>query len=916
MRIIILWSRDNPKKVIVTLLFLCIFSITRIPLIKIDPTIQKMLSEDHPEKLFYKNTEYKFTSDVITSIYIRDKNLFLPKKISLLEKLTWKFADIKEIYRVESLFSSPNFYSDGDMLSTVPLFDPVPETQEEMNKLVNIGLNNPLFKNQFLSPDKQSMTIVLYAEKGNHDVEYYRRYAKAVDAELKPLKKEFDQIFQLGIPKLSDHVTNGMINDQITFIPFAVLVVSLLLLIGLKTLNASMLPILTGTVSVLWTMAFMTFFNIEAQILISTVPIILFIIGSTEDCHMISEYMEGLHAEKNNLKAIDYMAKKVGLAITLTTITTVIGFLSITFNKIILLREFAIVAASGLALNFIVTATLTPVYLRYFGESKPRNSTREGMTANFYKRLSKILLNLSKDHKAKVCLIVLMLSLFGIWQGTKVHTDIDNLTVLKKSDPFIKQVNLMNENYKGGINNLLVVFKSDGDKPFKKAKAMKKIFEIHNHIDDNWKDGVSQSLAGTLALINRELNGGDQSQYKIPDQDNLISQYMLFLSKDDWEAYITPDYKEMNLIIRHKVSSSVEIDKVLKRLTADFKKILTGSDITFKFTSAMVVQTVAAKTLVNSQLKGIFLILLFIFVIIWILFLDIKAALLSLIPNIMPVIGLFGFMGFFDIALDIGTSIIATIAIGVATDDTLHFFTRYNDCLKIYDDRIQAMRHTLQEEIKPVMTTSISLAIGLAILGLSNFRPIVEFGILSSVTMIFALLSDLIVTPMLLLTTNQKEFISILDVYTQKPKPSFLSQSSLLNHIKYSEAKTLFLMGLLEEISPDEGFNIIHENPENHYLITDGIVHVEKKGKQRSSDTKDTGQVNGDSEINIEFAILGPGTLISQKRIDQFTHLTIKDSVTLLLINKNLLKRISVKNKNLNLKLTSNLHSLLLKPLI
>ena len=129
MHTIIVWSRDNPIKVIISILLLTTFSITRLPYLKIDATIQEMFTAAHPEQEFYQETEYKFTSDVITSIYIKDKELFTPEKISLLEKLTLKFEEIEEIEKVASLFNTINFYNDGAMLNNVPLFDPLPIDQ-------------------------------------------------------------------------------------------------------------------------------------------------------------------------------------------------------------------------------------------------------------------------------------------------------------------------------------------------------------------------------------------------------------------------------------------------------------------------------------------------------------------------------------------------------------------------------------------------------------------------------------------------------------------------------------------------------------------------------------------------------------------------------------------------------------------
>ena len=299
--------------------------------------MEKLLSDDHPEKIFYHQTEWKFTSDIITSIYIKDDNLFTVDKIEKLEKLTWALVELEEVQKVESLYNTPNFYNEDGMLSTVPLFDPAPDEQEELDRLMNIGLNNPLFINQFLSPDLKSMTIVIYSIKGEHEIEYYHKFSSKIEKLIKPLRPEFERIHQIGVPKLSVEMSNGMVRDQKIMLPIGMFVIALCLFLIIKSINASLLPLITGITSLLWTLGFMTIVDIPAQILISTVPIILFIIGSTEDCHILAEYMEGLKKKADRSFAIAYYSKKVSLAITLTTLTTVIGFLSLTLNKIVLL---------------------------------------------------------------------------------------------------------------------------------------------------------------------------------------------------------------------------------------------------------------------------------------------------------------------------------------------------------------------------------------------------------------------------------------------------------------------------------------------------------------------------------------------------------------------------------------------------
>ncbi|MCO4792788.1 MAG: MMPL family transporter [Bacteriovoracaceae bacterium] len=896
---IILWSEKHPFLVVLFVIIVSVLSARQLPYIKIDPTIEKLLSSTHPEKVFYHQTEHKFTSDIITSIYIKDENLFTVDKIEKLEKLTWKLVELSEVQKVESLYNSPNFFNEDGMLSTVPLFDPAPDEQKELDRLMKIGLNNPLFVNQFISPDLKSMTIIIYAIKGKQEIAFYKKLSTNIDNLIAPLQGEFERMHQIGVPKLSVEMSKGMLKDQKTMLPIGMFIVALCLFLMIKSINASILPILTGGLSLLWTLGFMVAVDIPAQMLISTVPIILFIIGSTEDCHILAEYMEGLKKKADRSFAISYYSKKVSLAITLTSLTTIIGFLSITLNEIVLLKEFAVVASAGLLFNFIVTATIIPVYLKFFGESKPPssivnpNSLTERMFANLQKKLIYIL----EFHRRHTATVVIIFIFFGIGATTLIRTDIDNIKVFPEKHPFRVKIDQMNENFEGGINNFLLVLKKDGDKPFKKSINMRKVFEIHQWVNGQKDLGIAQSLAGTLALINREMHDSDPYQYRIPDNDNLISQYMLFLSKDDWEAFVTPDFKEVNLIVRHKMSSSIDTKKALAKMSKKLDNLLEGTGITYRFTSKLFLQTSAAQTLVSAQVEGLLLILTCIFFLIAILYKSFKIALISLVPNIIPIIGIFSVMGITGIPLDIGTCLIATIAIGVATDDTIHFFTRFNDEMRIHNDSVVAAQETLKHEIRPIVTTSVSLTLGLGILGFSNFVPLIEFGVLAAVTMFFALISDLIVTPALLIWARIDGAISIYEIMTTKVSPSILSNSVLFKDMNMKDCKYLTLMGRVRTFNPNDTDDLFTNRADSLFIILEGQMKLIKKAER-----------SGDDVEHIDIAKLSSGASYGQGRVQGPHYVKALSYVRVLEINTKFITRVEKKRPDLARSLRENLN--------
>ncbi|TNF30492.1 MAG: hypothetical protein EP319_04860 [Deltaproteobacteria bacterium] len=898
MKNIILWSEKYPWVVIVLTTIISVLAVLRLPYLEVDPTLEKLLSKDHPDKVFYHQTEWKFTSDIITSIYIKDENLFTVDKIAKLEKLSWRLVELDEVQKVESLYNTPNFYNEDGMLSTVPLFDPAPSDQEELDRLMKVGLNNPLFMNQFLSPDLKSMTIVVYSIKNNHDIEYYSKFNEKIEELLAPLRPEFERLHQIGLPKLSVEMSEGMVHDQEVMLPIGMLAIALCLFLIIKSINASLLPLLTGGLSLLWTLGFMTIVDIPAQILISTVPIILFIIGSTEDCHILAEYMEGLKKKPDRSFAIHYYAEKVALAITLTSLTTIIGFLSITMNEIVLLKEFAIVTSAGLFFNFIITGTIIPVYLRFFGEKEPPKSLMNpnSLSERFFKSLLAKLCYILEFHRRHTIIVLILFCFFGIGAATLIKTDIDNIRVFKENHPFRQKIMQMNENFEGGINNFLVVLHADGDKPFKKSVNMRKVFEIHQWVNEQKELGISQSIAGTLALINREMHDSDPKHYRIPDEDALISQYMLFLSKDDWEAFISPDYNDVNIIVRHKLSSSLDTEKALNKMSKKLDELLEGTGITYRFTSKLFLQNAASKTLVKTQVEGLILILVCIFLLIGLLYRSSKIALISLVPNVVPIIGIFAVMGLFDIPLDIGSCLIATIAIGVATDDTIHFFTRFNEEIKQHNDALLAAQETLKHEIKPILTTSLSLSLGLGIMAFSSFIPLIEFGVLTSITMLFALVSDLLITPALLVSSRVDGAISLYEILTTKLSPRILSQSLMFKNMNMNDCKFLVLSGKIREFKPGDSDDLFTNRQDSVFVILEGNMKLVKKAER-----------SGDDIEHIDIAKLAAGASYGQSRLSGPHYVKASNFTRVLEINTKFISRIEKKRPDLARSLRENL---------
>ena len=227
-----------------------------------------------------------------------------------------------------------------------------------------------------MSPDGNAMAINVYFD--------HRRYARGfdqaaslmLDDALAPLRGKLQMLFHVGDPYVRTGISQRIQQDQANIVPLALLMLVLTLTIALRHLAVAVIPLLTAGISILWTLGLMAALGIPVNIMTSIIPALLIIIGSTEDIHLLNEYHSSIIKGVKSKKAIRFMAKNMGIAVALTFITTYFGFLSIALNDLALLRQFGLIASTGLAFNFLATLLLIPASLKLFGARKDRLQKR------------------------------------------------------------------------------------------------------------------------------------------------------------------------------------------------------------------------------------------------------------------------------------------------------------------------------------------------------------------------------------------------------------------------------------------------------------------------------------------------------------------------------------------------------------
>ncbi len=823
---IILLLFNKPWISVLILLLISIFPASQIKNIQIDPSLDRILVKDSPEMKIYKNSLDLFGSDRSAILFIQDPNIFKPEKLKVLRKLAWDLQKWPNVDKVNSVFTSTFIRGHDETLYTEPLFQSIEKDSDALLKKVQ---DDPILHGRLIDVPKGILVITLQLDK---NLKLMSGVAAKLDEKIAPLKKEFKVFYQTGEPVIELFSQKEMVFSPKIFLPLIALILFLGFTFFIKSIDAFVITMVGTVLSIFWSFGIMTYFDIPIQTMIILIPGITLTLSATEIVHLISSYKTGLRKGLNKSEALSFMSKDISKAIVLTFLSTSLGFLSILFSQIQILQEFAIVSFMALVFDFLVTILYLPLHIRVFS-TKGSAEIPVKSDLKIFAKLKDVFYRfyLHSFFSPKALTILFILIVIHLWFGAKVRMDNDSSEMIAPYTQTKRDINYFKDNL-GGMKGLHLVIESK--ESLVSPKGLKKIWEIHKEIK-NVKDVEDvQSIAGVLALLNKEMISGKEKDYDIPKSKNLILQYMLTLSRDDVDPFLTPDKRKANIRLSHDVSSSIAAEKFIQKIESLVKRQISGESLTYYLTSRNILNINAGNTIIRSQVFSLITMVSVIIILMTFFFKSFKIGLLSLIPNLIPIIGLFGVMGMFDIPLNMGTCVVAAITIGIAADDTIHLFSRYFKDREEDLNPFSTASKSIHEELIPILTTSLTLSLSFSTFVISKIVPVVEFGLLSAYVLCLAVISDLYIGPWILTYFDLKSIRGRRNFFSYLIGPKALTANKDLNQLTYQELFTLFRCGKFK-VLPLGVYTPI-EN-ELCILIKGDLLHHQEGNIVRKADT-------------------------------------------------------------------------------
>jgi hydrophobe/amphiphile efflux-3 (HAE3) family protein len=600
------------------------------------------------------------------------------------------------------------------------------------------------WKNNFFAKNAKSLCIFFKSTQGISKVKS-DSLADVVRACVE--KQHFEEVHYAGRIFAQEVFLNKLHDQFFLFLVVSFFLISFLLWFFFRKAGAVILPVSLIFLSILFTFGVMGVMHKPIDIMAIMIPSMIFVAGMSDVVHFYTKYSEEMGRKKDQTHIFKMIYKEVAGPTFLTLISTVAGFLSLCYSGVKPIRDFGIYTSVGISIAFILTYTYLPAMLVLFPVKRKENDKDDHERLD--KGMQKLFRWVIRNGKmVGVCTVIVMLfSLFGLTRlksNQAILEDLPNKETLKKDLMFFEK------NY-GGVRPLEIAINvKDPSKSIWDYKILRQIDLMEHFIEKVYHPGFLASPASLVKTVNMAYN----NSYSVPADTAEFNKDVRLLRKNKHNKQIkllvTSDGMQARFTGKIRDAGSAEIEKYNNMLSYFFKNYIDTTALSYTITGTTNLLDINNKALITNTMQGLLTGVGVLALLTLILHRSLKMMVVFLIPNVVPLVLMAGLMGLCGIELKSSTAIFFSIAFGIATDDTIHFISRFRLELNAGYSPLRAFRQTYFETGKAVFLTTLILVGGFISLILSDFQSIYLFGLLTAITLFIALLSEIFLLPVLL----------------------------------------------------------------------------------------------------------------------------------------------------------------------
>lgn len=686
--------------------------------------------------------------DNVIVIGISSGEIFSTTFLDEIRSLTDSLGQIEHVVRASSLLDAERLVNRNGSLESEPFITLDGSDAFLADDILAEMLDDPFTERLFISRDGTFTAIYISIDEASNSFPVRERIIADLDRFLLPIASKYE-VYVAGIPYFRNQYIHLLNSEIIFYVSISSVLIILLLWVLFRNVQGVVIPIVIVWITIILTIAVLYWSGGYFEVLTSSIAPILLCVGVADSIHMLAKYNEGRFAGLSRRRSLRESLIVLGSATFLTSITTAIGFATLVTSNVIPMRTFGLYTAVGVVIAYLVTILLLPSILPYFRDVDPVAS-RQGQIHNAIGRFLRIMFNLViKRHK----LVVIGTLAFTIVAGAGISQLRVNGYIFDdvgRDSRLMKASNVIGERLSPQFP-LEIVIDTGQENGITSPGFLKRLDDFQDFLLGFDEIEKSVSIATLLREVHRVMSDGPEPPSGLPDDRNLIAQYLLLLEisgGDELENIVDFTYGKARVALQVRDAGSCRMNKVrdeiLEYVDANFpaeEVILTGTTILVADLTDNIVRSLA---------WSIGLAFLFISIIMAWLFRNVRLVLISLLPNLIPIVTIAGLMGYFGVDIKPSTAVIFTIAFGIAVDDSIHFLARFRIETRRGLNLVQAIRYTTEKTGRAIILTSMILIVGFGTLGFSDFHSTMLMGRLVCLTILMALVADLVFLPALI----------------------------------------------------------------------------------------------------------------------------------------------------------------------
>lgn len=705
----------------------------------LDNTISAWFAEDDPVSVKYNSFRDTFEGARYIVVAVRSQDFFSTEVLTYIQDKTRELKNIDLAKSVHSLANANKVVGTEEGVVITPLLNGLEDG--DIRAIEEYALNDELFRDYLVSHDGTlSAIVIVFDDLKPRQILAVLDEVEAILSKGKPAGVE---TFLAGGLMIND-AFNKVTEQNETILPiFGVILVLVMTYILFRSIPKNLIVVSVIAMSLCWTLGFYSLMGYTYNAVSGLIIPLIVILSIANTVHII-EYYDEVRKENNRRTSYLETIQYITIPCFITSITTAFGLLSLSASPITAVQHFGITSAAGIMFAFIISIVIVPFLLILLPSHARVHHPHWGhMLAGIF--------HISERGFWGILLATVLCFIFFGYGASRVNIETNELEWFPKdSDVYVNS--MMLDTYLAGVGTLELILDGQPD--------VLKDPEILHRIDDLSRElqqlpGVKKviSLTNYVKAVNRALNNNDPAAYTIPDSRELIAQEILLFSfsesgTEELERMVNMDYSRGRIALKIKYAGSQETRALIAQVEEKAAHAFSGTGVNISLTGSSHLFSMLDKYIVESQIKTFSLAFILVIGILFVVFRSLKYGLLCVLPNILPITMIIGIMGWTGINLNVGTVMIASVALGICADDTIHFLSRFRKEFSHKDQSLNvALRKTMIYVGRAVIFTSLISIGGFSIVVISDFQPSRDFGLLLSLTLLLALLCDLFVLP-------------------------------------------------------------------------------------------------------------------------------------------------------------------------